>query len=196
VQRHGVSVTADLWELPPRPDKYCRSLAEPLRTLGLTLAAEAVFDAEAVGGGFRLSNGFRLNSGDQLSAAMIGQKKERLARSPLGTRKTAMENVLTTLQAAAAQPAGLDQLLLWQLVDALETRLVADYLPVSLARAARELGLDPAEAPMLALAVYTWRQPARGTLRKEAEAALQRGHIREARQLAAGLPPDSDIARQ
>src|SRR6185437_9939462 len=33
VQRHGVSVTADLWELPPRPDKYCRSLAEPLRTL-------------------------------------------------------------------------------------------------------------------------------------------------------------------
>jgi hypothetical protein len=196
VRRHGVSVADELWELPPRPDKQCRGLADPLRTLGLTLAAEAVFDAETVRGGFRLRHGFRLNSGDQLSAAVISQKKERLARSPLGTRKTAMENVLTTLQAAAAQPAGLDQLLLWQLIDALEVRLAAGYFPVSLARAARELGLDPAEATMLALAVYTWRQPARGALRKEAEAALQRGHIREAQHLAAGLPADSDTARQ
>ena len=196
VRRHGVSVADELWELPPRPDKHCRGLAEPLRTLGLTLVAEAVFDAETVRGGFRLRNGFRLNSGDQLSAAVIDQKKQRLARTPLGTRKTAMENVLTTLQAAAAQPAGLDQLLLWQLIDILEVRLAAGYSPVSLARAARELGLDPAEASMLALAVYTWRQPARGVLRKEAEAALQRGHIREAQHLAAGLPADSDTARQ
>jgi hypothetical protein len=196
VRRQGVSLADTLWELPSRPDKHCRGLAEPLRTLGLTLVAEAVFDAETVRGGFRLRNGFRLNSGDQLSAAVIDQKKQRLARSPLGTRKTAMENVLTTLQAAAAQPAGLDRLLLWQLIDALEVRLAAGYFPVSLARAARELGLDPAEASMLALAVHTWRQPARGVLRKEAEAALQLGHIWEAQQLAAGLPPDSDTARQ
>ena len=196
VRRHGVGVADEPWELPPRPDKQCRGLAEPLRTLGLTLVAEAVFDAETVRGGFRLRHGFRLNSGDQLSAAVISQKKQRLARSPLGTRKTAMENVLTTLQAAAAQPEGLDQLLLWQLIDILEVQLAAGYFPVSLARAARELGLDPAEATMLALAVYTWRQPARGVLRKEAEAALQRGHIREAEQLAAGLPPDSDTVRQ
>lgn len=196
VRRHGVTVADELWALPPRPDRHCRGLAEPLRTLGLTLVAEAVFDAETVRGGFRLRHGFRLNSGDQLSAAVIDQKKQRLARSPLGTRKTAMENVLTTLQAAAAQPAGLDQLLLWQLIDTLEVRLAAGYFPVSHARAARELGLDPAEASMLALAVYTWRQPARGVLRKEAEAALQHGHIREAQDLAAGLPPDSDTARQ
>ena len=196
VRRHGVSIADKLWELPPRPDKHCRSLAEPLRTLGLTLAAEAVFGIETVRGGFRLRNGFRLNSGDQLSAAVIDQKKQRLARSPLGTRKTAMENVLATLQAAAAQLAGLDQLLLWQLIDTLEARLAAGYFPVSLARAARELGLDPAEASMLALAVYTWREPARGVLRKEAEIALQRGHIREADHLAAGLPPDSEIAQR
>ena len=173
VRRHGVSIADELWKLPPRPDTHCRGLAEPLMTLGLTLVAEAVFDAETVRGGFRLRNGFRLNSGDQLTAAVIDQKKQRMARSPLGTRKTAMENVLTTLQAAAAQPGGLDQLLLWQLIDALEARLAAGYFPVSLARAARELGLDPVEAPMLALAVYTWRQPARGALRKEVEAALQ-----------------------
>jgi hypothetical protein len=196
VRRHGVSLAAELWELPPRPDRHCRDLAEPLRTLGLTLAAEAVFDIETVRGGFRLRNGFRLNSGDQLSAAVIEQKKQRLARSPLGTRKTAMENVLTTLQAAAAQPAGLDQLLLWQLIDTLEASLAAGHFPVSLARAARELGLDPTEASMLALAIYSWRQPARGVLRKEAEAALNCGHVREAQHLAAGLPPDSDIARQ
>ena len=196
VRRHGVSIADELWELPPRPDTHCRGLAEPLTTLGLTLAAEAVFAAETVRGGFRLRNGFRLNSGDQLSAAVIDQKKQRLARSPLGTRKTAMENVLTTLQAAAARPGGLDQLLLWQLIDALEARLAAAYLPVSLTRAARELGLDPAEAPMLALAVYTWRQPARGALRKEVETELNRGHIREAQRLTAGLPSDSDIARQ
>lgn len=196
VRRHGVSIADELWELPPRPDSHCRSLAEPLRTLGLMLAATAVFDTETVRGGFRIRNGFRLNSGDQLSAAVIDQKKQRLARSPLGTRKTAMENALTTLQAAAAQPGGLDRLLLWQLIDTLEARLAAGYLPLSFARAARDLGLDPAEAPMLALAVYTWRQPARGTLRKEAEAALQSGHIREAQHLAAGLSPDSDIARQ
>jgi hypothetical protein len=150
VRRHGVSVAGELWKLPPRPDKQCRGLAEPLRTLGLTLVAEAVFDAETVRGGFRLRHGFRLNSGDQLSAAVINQKKQRLARSPLGTRKTAMENVLATLQAAAAQPAGLNPLLLWQLIDILEVRLAAGYFPVALARAARELGLDPAEASMLA----------------------------------------------
>ncbi len=196
LRRHGVTIADELWGLPPRPDQHCRSLAEPLRTLGLTLVAAAVFDAETVRGGFRLRHGFRLDSGAQLSAAVIDQKKQRLARSPLGTRKTAMENVLTTLQAAAAKPGGLDQLLLWQLIDVLEARLVADYLPVSLARAARELGLDPAEAPMLGLAVYTWRQSARGTLRKEAEAALQLGRIREAQQLAAGLPPDSDVVQR
>ena len=196
VRRHGVSIADELWKLPPRPDTHCRGLAEPLMTLGLTLVAEAVFDAETVRGGFRLRNGFRLNSGAQLTAAVIDQKKQRMARSPLGTRKTAMENVLTTLQAAAAQPGGLDQLLLWQLIDALEARLAAGYLPVSLTRAARELGLDPVEAPMLALAVYTWRQPARGALRKEVETELNRGHIREAQRLTAGLPSDSDIARQ
>ena len=196
VRRHGVSIADEPWELPPRPDKLCRGLAEPLRTLGLTLVAEAVFDAETVREGFRLRNGFRLNSGGRISAAVIDHKKQRLARSPLGTRKTAMDNVLTTLQAAAAQPAGLDQLLLWQLIDVLEVRLAAGSFPVSLARAARELGLDPAEASVLGLAVYTWRQPARGALRKEVEAALLRGHIREAQHLAAGLPPDSDTARQ
>src|ERR1039457_4629259 len=196
VRRRGVSVADELWELPPRPDKHCRGLAEPLRTLGLTLVAEAVFDAETVRGGFRLRNGFRLNSGDQLSAAVIDQKKQRLARTPLGTRKTAMENVLTTLQAAAAQPAGLDQLLLWQLIDILEVRLAAGYSPVSLGGAARELGRAPAGASVLARAFYPGRQPARGVLRKEAEAALQRGHIREAQHLAAGLPADSDTARQ
>jgi hypothetical protein len=196
VRRRGVSITDELWELPPRPDRHCRGLAEPLATLGLTLAAEAVFDAETVRGGFRLRNGFLLNSGDQLNAAVIDQKKQRLARSPLGTRKTAMENVLTTLQSAASQPVGLDQLLLWQLIDTLEAKLAAGYLPVSLARAARELGLDPAEASMLALGIHSWRQPARGALRKEAEAALDRSHVREAQHLAAGLPPDSYTARQ
>ena len=195
VRRHGVSIADEPWELPPRPDRHCRSLARELTTLGLTLAAEAVFDAETVRGGFRLRNGFRLNSGDQLSAAVIDQKKQRLARSSLGTRKTAMETVLTTLQRAAAQPAGLDDLLLWQLIDTLEARLAAGHVPVSLARAARELGLDPAEASMLALAIYTWRQPARGALRKEVEAALRSGHVREAQDLTAGLPSDSDIAR-
>jgi hypothetical protein len=194
VRRHGVSIADEPWELPPRPDRHYRGLAQQLTTLGLTLAAEAVFDAETVRGGFRLRNGFRLNSGDHLSAAVIDQKKQRLARSRLGTRKTAMETVLTTLQAAAAQPGGLDQLLLWQLIDTMEARLAAGHVPVSLARAARDLGLDPAEASMLALAIYTWRQPARGAQRKEAEAALQRGHVLEAQHLAAGLPPDS--ARQ
>lgn len=195
VRRHGVSIADEPWKLPRRPDRHGRGLAQQLTTLGLTLAADAVFDAETVRAGFRLRNGFRLNSGDHLSAAVIDQKQQRLARTSLGTRKTAMETVLATLQSAAAQPGGLDELLLWQLIDTLEARLAAGHVPVSLARAARELGLDPAEASMLALAIYTWRQPARGALRKEVEAALQAGHVREAQHLAAGLPSDSDIAR-
>ena len=195
VRRHGVSIADEPWKLPRRPDRHGRGLAQQLTTLGLTLAADAVFDAETVRAGFRLRNGFRLNSGDHLSAAVIDQKQQRLARTSLGTRKTAMETVLATLQSAAAQPGGLDELLLWQLIDTLEARLAAGHVPVSLARAARELGLDPAEASMLALAIYTWRQPARGALRKEVEAALQAGDVREAQHLAAGLPSDSDIAR-
>ena len=196
VRRHGVSIADELWEASapagyalPRLGRAAHDPGSDARGRGSLCRRDGPRRIPA-------TNGFRLNSGDQLSAAVIDQKKQRLARSPLGTRKTAMENVLTTLQAAAARPGGLDQLLLWQLIDALEARLAAAYLPVSLTRAARELGLDPAEAPMLALAVYTWRQPARGALRKEVETELNRGHIREAQRLTAGLPSDSDIARQ
>ena len=184
-------------ELPPRPDKQCRGLAEPLRTLGLTLVAEAVFDAETVRGGFRLRHGFRLNSGDQLSAAVISQKKQRLARSPLGTRKTAMENVLTTLQAAAAQPEGLDQLLLWQLIDILEVQLAAGYFPWSHSPGgpgelrSRPGRGDHAGPGGLYLAPA---RPRRATEGGRGSTAA-RPHP-EAEQLGAGLPPDSDTVRQ
>src|SRR6516164_6305388 len=34
VRRHGVSIADEPWELPPRPDRHCRSLARELTTLG------------------------------------------------------------------------------------------------------------------------------------------------------------------
>lgn len=193
--RHEVAITEQPWPLPARPTA-CRTLATDLTVLGLTLAAEAVFDTDTVRRGFRLREGFRLSSGDHLNQDVLEDKKRRLAQKPHSERRTALENVLTTLHAAAAKPGALDALLLWQLIDVLEPQLAGGLPPRALARAATELGLEPVEAPELALAIFSQRQAARNLLRRAVEEALTAGEILRARRLAAGLPAGDETSRQ
>lgn len=194
--RHEVAIAEQPWPLPARPVAACRTLATELTVLGLTLAAEAVFDTQTVRRRFRLREGFRLSSGDGLDQGVLDEKKRRLAARPHSERRTALENVLTTLHAAAGQPGGLDALLLWQLIDVLEPQLAAGFPPRTLARAATELGLEPAEAPELALAIFSQRQTPRSSLRRAVEAALAAGEILRARRLAAELPSGDETSRQ
>jgi hypothetical protein len=194
--KHEVAITEQPWPLPARPVAACRTLATELTVLGLTLAAEAVFDTQTVRRRFRLREGFRLSSGDHVDQGVLEEKKRRLALKPHSDRRTAMENVLTTLHTAAAQPGGLDALLLWQLIDVLEPQLAAGFPPRALARAATELGLEPAEAPELALAIFSQRQTPRNSLRRAVEAAMAAGEILRARRLAAELPPGDETSRQ
>jgi hypothetical protein len=186
--RHDVTITERPWPLPARPAPACRTLATELTVLGLTLAAEAVFDTPTVRRRFRLREGFRLSSGDRLDQGVLEEKKQRLAARPHSDRRTALENVLATLHDAAGQPGGLDALLLWQLIDVLEPQLATGLPPRALARAATELGLEPAEAPELALAIFSQRQAPRNSLRRAVEAALNADEILRARRLAAELP--------
>jgi hypothetical protein len=190
--RHEVAITERPWQLPERP-KACRALATDLTVLGLTLAAEAVFDADTVRRGFRLREGFRLSSGDHLNQGVLDDKKRRLAQKPHSERRTALENVLTALHSAAAKPDDLDALLLWQLIDVLEPQLAAGLPPRALARAATELGLEPAEAPELALAIVGQR--ARNRLRQAVQEALDAGEILRAQWLAAELPAGDETSR-
>jgi len=194
--KHEVAITGQPWPLPARPVAACRTLGTELTVLGLTLAAEAVFDTHTVRRRFRLREGFRLSSGDLLDQGVLAEKKRRLAARPHSERRTALENVLTTLHTAAGQPGGLDALLLWQLIDVLEPQLAAGFPPRALARAATELGLEPAEAPELALAIFSQRQTPRNSLRRAVEAALAAGEILRARRLAAELPSADETSRQ
>jgi hypothetical protein len=188
VSRHNITITDRSWPLPDRPVMPCRTLATNLTVVGLKLAAEAVFDTATVRRGFRLRAGFRLSSGDLIDTGILEDAKRRLAQRPHSERRTALENVLTTLHTAARTPGGLDALLLWQLIDVLEPQLAGALPPRSLARAALELGLDPGEAPELALAVFSQRQAPRG-LRRAVEGAAESGEVLRAQRLAAGLPP-------
>lgn len=193
--RQEVAITEQPWPLPARPNA-CRTLATDLTVLGLTLAAEAVFDTDTVRRGFRLREGFRLSSGDHLNQGVLEDKKRRLAQKPHSERRTALENVLTTLHTAAAKPGGLDALLLWQLIDVLEPQLAGGLPPRALARGATELGLEPVEAPELALAIFSQRQAARNLVRRAVEEALAAGEILRARRLAAELPAGDETSRQ
>jgi hypothetical protein len=194
--KHEVAITEQPWPLPARPVAACRTLATELTVLGLTLAAEAVFDTHTVRRGFRLREGFRLSSGDRLDQGVLEEKKGRVAANPHSERRTALENVLTTLHTAAGQPGGLDALLLWQLIDVLEPQLAAGFPPRALARTATDFGLEPSEAPELALAIFSQHQTPRNSLRRAIEAALKSGEILRARRLAAELPSGDDTYRK
>jgi len=194
--KHELAMTGQPWPLPARPVAACRNLATELTVLGLTLAAEAVFDIHTVRRGFRLREGFRLSSGDRLDQGVLAEKKQRLAANPHSERRTALENVLTTLHTAAGQPGGLDALLLYQLIDVLEPLLAAGFPPRALARAATDLGLEPAEAPELALAIFSQHQAPRNSLRRAIEAALKSEEVLRARRLAAELPSGDDTYKK
>lgn len=194
---HQIAVVDQEWALPRRPPAQYSDLGSHLAALGLRLAAEAVFGTEAVRGGFRLRHGFELRSGDRLTRDLLDQKNKSLDQRPRDERNTALRSVLAVLQTAAGRPGELDALLLWQLVDEVRPRLVAGLPIRSVASFAAELGLDPAEAAELMLALTQHRSEATGSrvaaLVQEADAAVQAKAIEEAAGLlTAALAMTSD----
>jgi hypothetical protein len=185
------------WTLPRRPPGPYSDLATHLSTLGFRLAAEAAFGTEAVRGGFRLRSGFELPSGDRITRELLDQKNKSLAQRPHDERNTALGSVLTMLRTAADRPGELDALLIWQLIDVVQPRLVAGLPNRSVADDAAKLGLDQREAAELVLALTQRRSEATGSrvaaLVREADAAQQAGATEEAAALlTAALATASD----
>jgi hypothetical protein len=189
--RHDV-VVVELWSLPdPVSPTQLGDLAKNLSVLGLRLAAEAVLGTEAVRAGFRIHHGFRLVAGNAgLTGPQIEMARVRLDTKAQDHRKTAAATVLSILVTAAAKPADLDRLLLWQLID----QLKASQLPVqAVVQDAVELGLDRAEATELALTLAARAGDPAEETRREIHAALSLGELREAQRLSASLPPKDDL---
>ena len=185
-------VVVELWSLPaPASLTQLGELAKNLSVLGLRLAAEAVLGTEAVRAGFRIRHGFRLVAGNAgLTKSEIESARDRLDTKPQNQSKTAAATVLGILLTVAANPADLDHLLLWQLID----QLKSSQLPIrAVVQDAVELGLDRAEATELAhtLAAQTG-DPAEET-RRDIHAALNRGELREAQRLSASLPAKDEL---
>jgi hypothetical protein len=199
---HQVAVVDQEWVLPRRPPVQYSDLVTHLTAVGLRLAAEAVFTTEDVRGGFRLRHGFELRSGDRLTGDLLEQKNKSLDQRPRDERNTALRSVLAVLQTAAGRPGELDALLLWQLIDEVRPRLVAGLPIRSVANFAAELGLDPAEAAELMLALTQHRSEATGSrvaaLVREADQAVQAKAIEEAAGLltaALAMTSDDDVLR-
>ena len=181
---HRVAVLDQEWTLPRRPPVQYSDLASHLGTLGFRLAAEVVFGTEAVRDGFRLRSGFQLLSGDRISRDLLDEKAKTLAQSRQDERNTALGSVLTMLRSAADRQGDLDALLIWQLIDVLQSQVSAGLPIRSIANSAARLGLDETEAPWLALTLSQRRPEATGSrvaaLVRDADAAEQAGATEEA----------------
>ena len=185
-------VVVELWSLPaPASPTQLGELAKNLSVLGLRLAAEAVLGTEAVRAGFRIRHGFRLVAGNAgLTKSEIESARDRLDTKAQNQSKTAAATVLGILLTVAANPADLDHLLLWQLID----QLKSSQLPIrAVVQDAVELGLDRTEATELALTLAAQAGDPAEETRREIHAALSRGELREAQRLSASLPAKDEL---
>ncbi|WP_460368402.1 hypothetical protein, partial [Actinocorallia lasiicapitis] len=152
---HQVTVVDPLWRLPDQPSGG-RGLRTAVRTLGLDLSADQVFGRERRQRGFRLSGGFRLNSGERLTADVIGRKKTELAGKTFDSRKSASDTVFAVLEKAARE-GSLEDLLLWEVAEALREAVEAQLPLRMIIGEAASLGLAEADAQGLALSLVEQR---------------------------------------
>ena len=184
-----VAVVDQAWPLPPRPPQLS-GLARSLDTLDIRLAAEAVFDTNAVRAGFRLKDGFRLIAGNRvITRDLIAAKKKELDHRPHDGRKTAHEEILQALQQSQERNE-LHALLLWQLIDVLQPQMTEGLPNRSIITLAASLGLDRAEAAELVLTLAQQRSEGSGAQAaslKRIDEAEQAGDTEEAAALLAEL---------
>ncbi len=190
LRRAGVRVVEAFPELPTAPHPKQGALASHVRELGKQLSAEVVFGA-ATGRDFRVLGGFRLADDTRLDEAALSRARDRTAALPYSNRKTATENVLSILTAAARQPGQLDALLLSEVVERLRERATAGFGQRTIAAQAHDLGLVADEAGLIASALLAGDTVA--ALRQQAEQELAAGRLRGAQRLAAGLPANDPL---
>src|SRR5438093_3851121 len=196
LEEAGVRVVEPL-PLPERPPtpKH-REVERHLRALGLRLSPEAVFGAQ-VRAGFRALGGFHLTSdAGRFDAGRIAEQRRKLEMAARDERETVRSKLLLILEEVGRHQDHLDDLVLWELAELLRKE-PAVLSQRALAAAVVALGLDRAEADVLALSVIESRSP-RGMaadVLEEVEEALLEGRLRGAERLAAGLPEDDDGRR-
>lgn len=200
LRQAGVRIVepCELPSAPPiQPVKY-RELREHLNVLGLRFSAELVL-GDAIRKGFRVLNGFRLSSGAPLAldAERIRQVRQEREKEAQDELKTATSNALAILLVAESAATGtLQQLLLWEVIDALRPFVEISRSQRGVAREAAALGLDPGEAEVLALSLIGARTGGGvNTALLAVENALTAGELRTAQQLARSLRPTDDDAR-
>jgi hypothetical protein len=188
---HGVRVVEPV-ELKGPPTSKCHDLRSHLRVLGCRLSAEVVFE-DLARHGFRVLDGFALaDTGERLQGPgpdgplRRGLRRVEVARPD--ERRTAAAKVLVILLELEEQPGALDALLLWEVAQVLREVPITSLSQRALAREARDLGLEPQEADVLALSVIEAGGAAPNRASElELSQALGEGRLRDARRLAARL---------
>lgn len=135
---------------------------------------------------------FRVLDGLSIRETEVAEAIVR-ARAEAGTRhddrSTALSRLASIVEGACRKRRGLEDLVIWELVELVRPAVDADLPQRAAAAAAVEVGLEPAEAARLVLSV----QAASGTHAARAiEEALAAGRLREAEVLAAALPAAGD----
>ena len=194
LSRSGVRIVQEFPDLPTAPHPKQASLSQYLRQLNRALSAAVVFE-DAVPKGFQVLSGFRLTDGRRLDEAAIaaaGSRVSALAYSD--PAKTPSENVLAILRAAARAPGDLDALLLSEIVEWLRPLASSGFVQGAIATQARELGLEPNEAGLIAAALLAVNTSE--TLRQQVEDELTGRRLRAAQRLAAGLPAHDPLRQR
>lgn len=185
LSRSGIRIVREFPDLPAAPHPKYANLSQHLRQLGRALSAAVVF-GDAVSRGFRVLSGFRLTDGRRLDEGAIAAAGSRVNALPYSDpARTPSENVLAILRAAARIPGDLDALLLSEVVERLRPLASGGFVQRVIATQARELGLEPNEAGLIAAALLAMNTSE--TLRQQAEDELTGRRLRGAQRLAAGL---------
>lgn len=184
--RRRVRVIDELWPLPDSPPVKGRAVQRSVRTLGLPLSLHVLADVRP-DLSFTLRSGLRVN-GSPLTGADFDKVRQAAERRKQDDRKTATEDLVTNLS-GALRDGTLDQLLLWELTEAVRPAAQLGKLRV-VAREATQLGLQRDEAEEFALSVLDRGSaaPAQRDVAGEIEELLGSGSLRAAERLLLTLP--------
>jgi hypothetical protein len=148
--RHGVRV-ARLPSLPAEPPEHLApypDFIDSVARLGRKLSMELVFDNVAYV--FHLLGGLRLDDGRRLDLETIEDASREI---PLSVNHDDWARILSVLADAALKPQVIDDIVWWEVAEALRALARLDYPQRAIAEQAVRLSLERGEAEVLAAAV-------------------------------------------
>jgi hypothetical protein len=150
LERQGVRV-AELPRLPVEPPMHIAlhpDFPDCVASLGRKLSMELVFGNAKYS--FRLLDGLWLADGRRLDGETIEEARRQI---PASVNRDDLERVLSILAEVARTPRGLDEIVLWEVVQVLRALARIDYSQRAITEQAVRLSLERREAEMLAAAV-------------------------------------------